>query len=151
MACTDCAAKRKQSTASNWHVKSTVEDSAAFIKSVNLARCYLCAKKHISAAKILFKEYHTGYSDHIKNLMESLRVAEDKVREAFILWQDIMGQLDMAEVELVGMPDLDKIDPDHVRVANLIRSERINLSDNVFYKPDFDSLLVEVQLLQLRY
>lgn len=146
MSCTNCR-KSALSRSAVRVAERLHSESAEFRKSVNLAQCYLCAKKHIVAAKTLFREYHTGYSDHLKNLIDSLRVAEDNVREAFIKWQDIMGELNMAEAELLGGSD-EYMDPEHIEVANLIRDERIRLSDDTLYKPDFDELLVRVQLLQ---
>lgn len=117
--------------------------------AVNLKQCYLCAKKHISRAQILFEEYHTGYPEHIKNLIESLRVAEKDVRQAFLLWQRIMGHLDMAAAELLGKNvNEHTMDVTHVRVANLIRNERLGISDNPQYVPDFDKMLVAIQELQ---
>lgn len=146
MSCPDCRKKAVSKSAMRV-AERLYSESTDFRKSVDLAQCYLCAKKHIVAAKTLFREYHTGYSDHLKNLIDSLRVAEDKVREAFIKWQDIMGELNMAEAELLGGSD-EYMDPEHIKVANLIRDERIRLSDDTLYKPVFDELLVRVQLLQ---
>lgn len=117
-------------------------------KVIGLERCYLCAKKHVVAAKTLFREFHTGYSNHIKNLINSLRISEDKVREAFILWQDIMGELNMGEAELLGNSEQPTIDAEHVRIANLVRQERIRLSDDPLYVPKFDDLLVAIHTLQ---
>ena len=145
MPCLSCN-KPKITRRSVSYAERLESESIDFVKSVGLARCYLCAKKHIVAAKTLFREYHTGYSDHIKNLIDSLRVAEDKIREAFIQWQDIMGELNMAEAELLG--GREELDQRHIEVANAIRSERIKLSDNTLYVPNFDELLVSVQLLQ---
>ena len=120
-------------------------DSAEYAAIVDLERCYLCAKKHIVAAKILFQEYHTGYSNHIKNLINSLRVSEEEVRDAFLKWQRIMGELNMGEAELLGNSEIDE---EHIKLANRIRDERIKLSDDTLYVPNFDDLLVAVQLLE---
>lgn len=130
-------------------IKSDGDDVVKEATVMGLQQCYLCAKKHIAAAKILFREYHTGYSGHLKNLINSLKVSEESVREAFICWQDIMAELNMAESELLGRDaNGDTIDDKHIQTANLIRSERIRLSDDTLYVPDFDKLLVEVHILQ---
>ena len=115
----------------------------------NLKSCYLCAKKHLVRAEIFFEEYHTGYPDHIKNLMESLQVSEQQVSKAFLLWQKIMGHLDMAANELLGNDaNAETMNQEHVAVANEIRNERIKLSDNPLASPDFDNLIIKVHMLQ---
>lgn len=128
------------------HTSSIRSDVVEYAKQLDLPRCYLCAKKHISAAKTLFREYHTGYPNHIKNLMNSLRISEELIRSAFIKWQDIMGELNMAEAELLGNAGMDE---PHIALANKIRDERIKLSDEPLYVPNFDDLLVAVHKLQL--
>lgn len=118
---------------------------------INLKQCYLCAKKHIVRAQEFFQEYHTGYPDHIKNLVMSVRVAEGKVRQAFLLWQRIMGQLNMGEGELLGNnANSLTMKEEHISLANRIRTERIRLSDNPMYAPDFEQLLVDINILQYR-
>lgn len=118
-------------------------------KEINLEQCYLCAKKHVSRARDFFEEYHTKYPDHIKNLIESVRVAEQDVMRAFLLWQRVMSQMNMGEGELLGN-DLNRLTMrrEHIALANKIRDERIKLSDDPLYSPDFDTLLVEIHLLQ---
>lgn len=118
-------------------------------KEINLEQCYLCAKKHVSRARDFFEEYHTKYPDHIKNLIESVRVAEQDVMRAFLLWQRVMSQMNMGEGELLGN-DLNRLTmrKEHIALANRIRDERIKLSDDPLYSPDFDTLLVEIHLLQ---
>lgn len=116
---------------------------------IDLVQCYLCAKKHIMRAAIFFEEYHTGYSDRAKRLIESLKVSEDEVKSAFKLWQRIMGELNMAEGELLGNDaNSNTMDAKHVALANKIRDERLKLSDNPLYVPDFDELAFEVHVLQ---
>lgn len=129
---------------SNKHV-NTLQDAA----EIGLEQCYLCAKKHVERAKDFFEEYHTKYPSHIKNLIESARVAEIDVRRAFLVWQRIMGQMNMGEGELLGK-DLNALTmrKEHIDLANKIREERIKLSDDPLYSPDFDTLLVEIHLLQ---
>jgi hypothetical protein len=124
----------------------SVEDAA---KELALDQCYLCAKKHIGRAQSFFEEYHTGYDDRVKRLIESLRVAEGQIQEAFLLKERTQAQLDMAAGELLGgTPGGSVIDAEHVRVANLIRDERLNLQDDSLYVPNFDKMLIEVQKLQ---
>lgn len=119
------------------------------VKEISLPQCYLCAKKHVERAREFFEEYHTGYPDYIKNLIESARAAEQDVMRAFLLWQRVMGQLNMGEGELLGRdPSILAMRKEHVELANKIRNERIKLSDDPLYSPDFDSLLVEIHLLQ---
>lgn len=120
-------------------------------REINLEQCYLCAKKHVERAREFFEEYHTKYPDHIKNLIESVRVAEHDVMRAFLTWQRIMGQLNMGEGELLGK-DLNNLTmrQEHITLANRIRDERIKLSDDPLYSPDFDTILVEIHLLQHR-
>lgn len=129
------------------HKDAVLADATA----MDLKQCYLCAKKHLSAAKILFREYHNGYSAHIKNLINSMRVSEDQVRSAFLKWQDIMAELNMAENELLGNDGttLNLLD-DHLTIASRIRAERLALSDSTTYVPRFDDLLVMVHELQFR-
>lgn len=115
----------------------------------DLKSCYLCAKKHLVRAQIFFEEYHTGYPDHIKNLVQSLRVAEVQVRGAFLRWQKIMGHLDMAANELLGN-DINSatMNKEHIILANKIRDARIRLSDNPMASINFDELITKVHLLQ---
>ena len=132
-------------------IKVDGKDVKAEAVLMDLEQCYLCAKKHISAAKILFREYHTGYPAHVKNLINSMRISEDEIRCAFLLWQDIMAELNMGEAELLGKDESsDSMDDDHVKLANKIRDQRIRLSDDPLYVPDFDSLLVDIHILQFR-
>lgn len=118
---------------------------------IALEQCYLCTKKHVVRAQEFFQEYHTGYQDHIKNLVQSVKVAEIKVRQAFLLYQRTMGQLNMAEGELLGKePNKLGMREEHISLANRIRAERLKLSDNPLYVPDFDQLLVDINILQYR-
>lgn len=118
-------------------------------REINLEQCYLCAKKHIERAKDFFEEYHTGYPDHVKNLIESVQIAERDVMRAFLLWQRIMGQMNMGEGELLGKnANQLKMKSAHITLANKIRDERLHLSDDPLYVPNFDDLLVEIHLLQ---
>ena len=133
----------RQSKASLEVVKEALEN--------NLTSCYLCAKKHLVRAQIFFEEYHTGYPDHIKNLVQSLRVAEVQVRGAFLRWQKVMGHLDMAANELLGN-DINAVtmNKEHIILANKIRDARIRLSDNPLASINFDDLITKVHLLQYR-
>ena len=129
-----------------------VVSDASVIKEaelINLKQCYLCTKKHIARAQEFFIEYLTGYPTYIKNLVDSLRAAEVDVNRAFLLWQKTMAQMNMAEGELLGndfnlVPEKEA----HRDGAKKIRQERLKLSDDVLYSPDFSMLLTEVHLLQ---
>lgn len=129
---------------------NSIPDSSVIeAKEIGLKQCYLCAKKHVERALEFFEEYHTGYPDYIKNLIESLRVSETDVMKAFIKWQRIMGQLNMGEGELLGKePNTLTMRKEHVLLANKIRTERLKLSDDPLYVPDFESLLVDIHVLQ---
>ena len=148
MACTCTKIKNKQPS-SGPVPKSPVIDSVVEARSINLAQCYECAKKHLSRAKEEFKEYHTGYPTHIKNLMQSIRVTEAEVRRAFLKWEEIQGQLDMSAGELLGreVNELDLKDA-HIQLANKIRIERLKFNENPMYIPDFDQLLVDIHYLE---
>lgn len=129
-----------------------MRDNAVYdAREIDLEQCYLCAKKHVERAKDFFEEYHTKYPDHIKNLIQSIRVAEQDVMRAFLLWQRVMGQMNMGEGELLGN-DLNRLvmRGEHIALANKIRNERIKLSDDPLYSPDFDSLLVDIHILQFK-
>ena len=67
MACA-CRSKKEELNAST--TSEGVEEVAiAEAADVDLKQCYLCARKHLSRAQIFFEEYHTGYPNHIKNLI----------------------------------------------------------------------------------
>lgn len=118
-------------------------------REIGLKQCYECAKKHLSRAKEEFKEYHTGYPKHIKNLIQSTRVAEEDVRGAFLKWNEVQAQLDMSSGELLGRDvNFTKLRNEHIRLANNIRTERLKFSGNPLYIPDFDNLLVQIQVLE---
>lgn len=118
-------------------------------KEIGLKQCYECAKKHLSRAKEEFKEYHTGYPQHSKNLIQSMRVAEADVAQAFLKWNEIQAQLDMSAGELLGREvNVDKVRSEHIELANDIRTERLKFNDNPLYIPRFDELLVRIQVLE---
>lgn len=151
-----CACRKSKQTASAEEPRVTkIEhlaeyDAVAEALANDLPQCYECAKKHLSRAQIFFEEYHTGYPQHIKNLMCSLRVAEEEVRRAYLDWCKILAHLDMAANELLGN-DINgkRLKKDHVDLAAKIREVRLKLGSDPLYVPDFDSLLVSVQLLAL--
>lgn len=150
MAC-NCRNKQEMVDMTNAAItdKVIVEDSRAEAVSINLKQCYECAKKHVSRAKEEFKEYHTGYPEHIKNLMMSMRVAEADIRGAFLKWCEVQAQLDMGAGELLGRDiNGDTMKFSHVKVAKAIRKERLQLNTDPLYVPDFDELLVQIQLLE---
>ena len=151
-----CACRKNKQTASAEESEVAKIEHLAEYDAVtealahDLPQCYECAKKHLSRAQIFFEEYHTGYPQHIKNLMCSLRVAEDEVRQAYLDWCKILAHLDMAANELLGK-DVNglKLKKQHIDLAAKIREVRLNLGSDPLYVPDFDSLLVSVQLLSL--
>lgn len=119
---------------------------------VDLTSCYECAKKHISRAQILFEEYHTGYPDHIKNLMNSMRVAESEINKAFQLWQKVQAHLDMASAEFLGNDTTaETMQRAHIQLANDIRDVRLKLAQNPLYIPKFDALLTRVQQFEYTF
>lgn len=123
--------------------------SAEATDGISLPQCYLCAKKHISRAQLYFEEYHTGYPERLKILIQSLRVAEAKINEAFQKYCKTLSHLDMAAGELLGNnAHGTTIDKKHVDLANSIREERLKFQDDPLYVPDFEKLLTETQLLQ---
>lgn len=116
--------------------------------SIDLEQCYLCTLKHISRAQVFFEEYHTGYTDRAKRLIQSLRIGEGSIKQAFLLWCRIQAQLDMASGELLGdSKQARSIDKQHIEVANRIREERLLFQDDPLYVPNFDELLIAVQAL----
>jgi hypothetical protein len=124
-------------------------DAATEALANDLPQCYECAKKHLGRAQIFFEEYHTGYPQHIKNLMCSLQVAEDEVRRAYLNWCRILAHLDMAANELLGN-DINgkRLKKDHVDLAAKIREARLNLGSDPLYVPDFGELLTAIQKLE---
>jgi hypothetical protein len=133
------------------HKRTFANESEEEAATIALKQCYLCAKKHIARAQEFFQEYHTGYPDHIKNLTDSVRVAELDIRKAFLLRQRIMAQLNMGEGELLGN-DANALSmrEEHLSLANRIRDDRLKLSDDPLYSPNFDQLLVDINILQYR-
>lgn len=129
--------------------EASPEITIAEARSIGLNQCYECAKKHLSRAKEEFREYHTGYSNHIKNLIQSVHAAEEEVRKAFLKWAEVQAQLDMSAGELLGRDaNFNKLCREHIQLANSIRTERLKLSSNPLYIPDFDNLLVQIQVLE---
>ena len=128
----------------------SAEHSAELEATANdLPQCYECAKKHLGRAQIFFEEYHTGYPQHIKNLMCSLRVAEEEVNRAYINWCKILAHLDMAANELLGNEVNGKrLCREHLNLACKIREARLKLGADPLYIPDFDSLLTSIQILE---
>ena len=118
---------------------------------INLNSCYLCAKKHIGRAQQFFEEYHNGYPDHVKNLVDTLFDAESNVYKAFQLWQQTQSQMDMAAGELLGNQLGGRaLAQDHVNVAVAIREERLKFDNNPLYVPNFDELRYKIHALQHR-
>lgn len=136
----------KSATSSARAIELSAEQAA---EEINLEQCYLCAKKHVGRAQIFFEEYHTGYDDRVKRLIESLQVSEGKVKEAFLLKEKIQAHLDMASGELLGNGSEGSYSDDsHVATANAIRDERLKLQDDPMYIPKFSELLESIHKLQ---
>jgi hypothetical protein len=116
---------------------------------IDLPQCYLCAKKHLSRAQIYFEEFHTGYPERIKLLVQSMAVAEGEVRKAFVLYCRTLAHMDMAAGEFLGNTMSGSLlNNAHIEAANAIREERLKFQDDTLYVPDFDQLLVSIQQLQ---
>lgn len=116
---------------------------------IDLEQCYLCAKKHIGRAQQFFEEYHTGYPEHIKNLVDSLFDTETDVYKAFQLWQKTQSQMDMSAGELLGNKLGSRtLKQDHVSLAAKIREERLKFDKDPLYVPDFDNLKYRIHRLQ---
>lgn len=116
---------------------------------IDLPQCYLCAKKHIGRAQQFFEEYHTGYPDHIKQLVDSTFEAESEIYKAFQKWEKARSQMDMSAGELLGNSlGGSTMSADHVKLASRIREERLKLEQNPLYIPDFDKLKYEIHMLQ---
>lgn len=116
---------------------------------IGLSQCYLCAKKHIGRARQFFEEYHNGYPDHIKNLVDTLFEAESDVYEAFQLWQSVQDQMDMSAGELLGNRRGGRsLKQDHIDLAALIRKERLKFDQNPLYVPNFAELKYKIHRLQ---
>ena len=126
-----------------------VPEVMAEARDIGLKQCYECAKKHLSRAKEEFKEYHTGYPQHVKNLIQSLRVAESDISQAFLKWNEIQAQLDMSAGELLGKEvNFNKLRSEHIELANDVRLERLRFNENPLYIPRFDELLIRIQVLE---
>ncbi len=117
--------------------------------NIKLPQCYLCAKKHLSRAQIYFEEYHTGYPDRIRLMVQSMRVAESEINKAFQLYCKVLAHMDMSAGEFLGhTAEGVTIDKAHIATASRIREERIKLQDDPLYVPEFGKLLTDIQLLQ---
>lgn len=116
---------------------------------IGLSQCYLCAKKHIGRARQFFEEYHNGYPDHIKNLVDTLFEAESDIYGAFQLWQSVQDQMDMAAGELLGNNKGGRsLKQDHIDLAVMIRKERLKFDQNPLYVPNFEELKYKIHRLQ---
>jgi hypothetical protein len=116
---------------------------------IDLPQCYLCAKKHIGRAQQFFEEYHNGYPDHIRQLVDSMFEATSEVYRAFQLWEKTRSQMDMSAGELLGNSIGGKtFNQAHVSLAAEIREERLKLEQNPLYVPDFDRLKYKIHVLQ---
>lgn len=116
---------------------------------IDLEQCYLCAKKHLGRAQQFFEEYHTGYPDHVKNLVDSIFSAESDIYKAFQLWQKTQSQMDMSAGEILGNKlGGRQLKQDHVELAAAIRKERLKFDQDPLYIPNFDQLKYRIHKLQ---
>lgn len=144
-----CACRKTAKVSGEEVPHASIAAPEAENKSYDLPQCYECTKKHLARAQIFFEEYHTGYPDHIKNLMCSMRVAEAEVRKAFLIWNKTQAHLDMAANELLGREVNGKrLSQDHLALACDIRNQRVELANNPLFIPKFDDLLIAVQKLE---
>ena len=79
-----------------------------------------------------------------------LTQANKVIQECYVLYWDSIGQIDMASCELVGqvvqLPE--KYRQEIIELANKIRIARIKFQQNINEIPDWNDLLISVQLLQ---
>lgn len=143
-----CACRKSKQNASGEPEQASAEVAVKEAVEVDLPQCYECAKKHLARAQIFFEEYHTGYPDHIKNLMCSMRVAEKQIRSAYLAWNKVQAHMDMSANELLGREaNKNKLSQAHVALACDIRNERVRLAEDPLYIPSFDRLLLSIQQL----
>lgn len=118
-----------------------------------LSNCFECAKKHIVRAKTLCNEFYLGYPEHIQLMFNQFTQANKDVEQAFVLYWDILGELDMSSCELVGqLVNLDSTYREQIiQLANKIRTARINYQENIQNIPDWNNLLIEIQLLKNKF
>lgn len=116
-----------------------------------LTACFECCKKHITAAKVLYKEWIMGYPEHSNLTYSELTKANKAIEEGMIKYWDSLGELDMASRELIG-DDFKSLDStfkvELIELANKIRAERILFQEDSTKVPNWDKLRVEVQKLQ---
>jgi hypothetical protein len=77
--------------------------------------------------------------------------ANKVLEEGYVLYWDVLGQLDMASCELVGynLEQLDKtFNVEILDLANKIRTARILFQENTNNVPDWNQLRIEVQKIQ---
>ena len=118
-----------------------------------LTNCFQCAKKHIVRAKTLYGELYLGYPKHIQLMFNQFTEANKVIEQAYVLYWDILGQLDMSSSQLVGqLIDLPSCCREQIiELANKIRTARINYQENVQNIPDWNKLLIEIQLLENKF
>jgi len=74
-----------------------------------------------------------GYPDYKKMMFNEFTEANKEIEEAYSLYWDTIGQLDMASCELVGqVTDLpSKHQCDLIELANTIRFARLKFQENI--------------------
>lgn len=115
-----------------------------------LTNCFECAKKHLSRAKALYEELYLGYPDHLQMMFNEFTEANKDIEEAYSLYWDILGQLDMSSSELVGqIIDIPvSYREEIIELANVIRKARIAYQDDITQVPDWNKLRIEIQKYQ---
>ena len=79
--------------------------------------------------------------------------ANKTIEEAFVLYWDVLGQLDMSSEQLIGqLIDLpSNYRQQIIELANKIRTARINYQQNIQNIPDWNKLLIEIQILENKF
>lgn len=131
-------------------IKSNNEFGLGYDIIDGLTHCFECVKKHLTRAKILFEEMQLGYPDYKKMMFNEFTEANKEIEEAYSLYWDTIGQLDMASCELVGqVTDLpSKHQCDLIELANTIRFARLKFQENINQVPNWNKLRVEIQKTQ---
>lgn len=115
-----------------------------------LTHCFQCTKKHLIRSKTLYNQLVLGYPNYAQIIFKQLTNANKVVQQCYVLYWDIIGQIDMASCQLVGqiiqLPT--NFRQQIIQLANEIRLARIKFQENILDIPDWNKLLVSVQLLQ---
>ena len=115
-----------------------------------LTHCFQCCKKHLSRAKALQEQLYLGYPDHKQMMFNQFTEANARVQEAYSVYWDILGQIDMASTQLAGQ--VKQLDKDWrcqiLELANQIRFARLAYQRDINNPPNWNQLRLKVQKLQ---